>query len=445
MKRVICLLSLASLSLSGCGGESTDSGEIAAPSTPQPPTLDPGKVDWPWNTLPFADTYNLTAQADGALVRGRLVQEGEDDIGDLEVTPFSQLAQDEITYADVDIWLVRGEGDLVYLDTVSTGDEGYFEARVQLPEELAPGSYALWFGYKRSLVGVSRVKVLDRDRVAPVVRSDVDQTYLDTDLSSNTTMVKLMFDAGAERAALPAMDTVYQQLRQGGDRPITFLSGSPRFFKRTIEARMYLGGVEQDGLVLKPFKDLIAENVLDLSFDEVLGDLKEQVGYKLYWLLKLRLDLPKTTPEILMGDDSEADVIVYALYTHLLQHDLTLVDLKAELDRLNVSDTWQRLLLPVAEQVQMSAATPPVAIYINQTEYNHNDYAVEDWQVDGLVRHHEGAWPLSLDLYEEGWMSDADLLQVYGALLNEGFTGEDLKQQAERAPFLLDETRNFEP
>ncbi len=105
--------------------------------------------------------------------------------------------------------------------------------------------------------------------------------------------------------------------------PLSFLSGSPNFFKMVLEEKAQLDGIAEDGIVLKPFKDIIASKVTEVDLGGVVPALEEQVGYKLTALLRLRLDVPVDTREILLGDDSEADAVAYALYHQLTSRQLT--------------------------------------------------------------------------------------------------------------------------
>src|SRR4030095_9671573 len=125
------------------------------------------------------------------------------------------------------------------------------------------------------------------------------------------------------------------------DVPLTYLSGSPSFFKMVLDEKIRLDQILQDGVVLKPFKDIIVAKVTDVDLTTIVPALEEQVGYKLTALLKLRLDVPPDTQEILMGDDSEADAVAYALYQRFTSKQLTVAGLAAALDSVPVDATWK--------------------------------------------------------------------------------------------------------
>jgi hypothetical protein len=290
--------------------------------------------------------------------------------------------------------------------------------------------------YQGEVVGDAQVTLVAAEHSQPVVRSDVDLTYLNTDFMSQAGLADLLVQEPQDRRALPAMEVVYQRLRGEAGRPVTFLSGSPRFFKRVLEGKMALDGVQQDGLVLKPFKDIVGANLDSLELGEVLPGLKEQVGYKLFWLLKMRRELPAGTPEILMGDDSEADVVVYVLYHRFLSQELDAEGLLAELGALEVADFWLDAIEPLLPDIQVGPSGQVAAIYINRTGVGDEHFPVAEWSGQGLVRHHSGAWPLILDMYEEGWVSADDVQRVRQRLEEVGVDAQARAQAVEQADFL---------
>jgi hypothetical protein len=287
-----------------------------------------------------------------------------------------------------------------------------------------------------------------------VVRSDVDLTYLNTDFMSATGKLKLLGARAVERDTLPAMEVVYRALRRGpasdSDLPLSFLSGSPNFFKMVLEEKMRLDAVPQDGVVLKPFKDIIAAKLSDVDLGGIVPALEEQVGYKLTALLRLRLEAPPETQEILLGDDSEADAVAYALYHQLTSRQLTTEALLARLDAIPVDATWRKVAAELAPQVvaALPTAPPVLAIYINRTGKPNARFPVADWSVPQLTRYHTGAWPLVLDLFEERRVSGPAVAAVRARLRALGHTPATLAaaaQAAVTAGFLQGETvRAFE-
>lgn len=370
---------------------------------------------------PYADVAPSLGSVTALPVRGRIVEEDLPvDLTDAD--PFKELAQDELDHAEVALAL-RAGGETFTLESVTADEEGYLDVSVPLPAGVPAGEHTLVLSVGGQVAGEVRAQLLAATHEDVVVRSDVDMTWLETDFMSASGLLGLLEADARERVALPGMSVVYQALRAGASgaaaRPVVFLSGSPRFFKRTIEGKMQLDGVVHAGLILKPFKDIVAENLLDFDVTALQEELEEQIGYKLAALLHLRLDVPPAVPEILMGDDTEADVVVYVLYHRFTSGLLDAAQLGAELDRLAVSEGWRdeiERLLPLVSAHLEGRDAPVRAIYINKTAAPGEHYPVADWQQDELVRYHAGAWPLALDLFEEGRVSAAAVRAVRAAL-----------------------------
>lgn len=435
------------------------SAEDQEPGAPTSPTDDPapapvvlpdhtdpsiereyGRADWIGSDVVFADMSNATSSVDLLPVRGRLMEEDKEDVHDPSVTPFSQLSQDEFPDERVEIKLARS-GARVTVATLETDDEGWLDALVGISHlDLSPGRYDFEVWYDGHFAGLSQVTLLSQEHVAPVVRSDVDLTYLFTDFHSTSAMLELLSQDASERTTLDGMEVVYQALRAGPDknmgRPVTFLSGSPRGFKRTLEHKIELDAMEQDGLILKPFKDIATANLIDFDVTSIIPELKEQIGYKLFWLMKMRRELPARTPELLMGDDSEADFVVYNLYARFLGGQLSTSQLEVALDELGVSESWRDGILEHARMLDPSRIAPPVGIYINETATPGDTFSISEWALPGLTRHHAGAWPLMLDLLEEGHVNQLEIARLRARLTALGVDIQLACQRASSAPFL---------
>ncbi len=400
----LALLALGGSGWSGCGRNSEDS---------------------------YADMSNTLGTVDVLPVRGRIVKEAVP-VEPAATKPLDEVSQEEFDHARVTIALVSASGRRTEVGEAKADEEGYLDACLDLNSfSLSPGRYQVEVTFDGRATGSSTARLLARDHSALLIRSDIDLTYLLTDFHSRQALADLLGQDATERTALPAMETVYRALRGGAtndeDRPLVFLSGSPTFFKRTLEGKAALDRIEQDGLVLKPFAAIVAGNVEDHALRNVVPELKEQIGYKLYWLLRLRTEVPPTASEVLLGDDSEADFVVYSLYHRFVGQDLDVAGLLDELEGVGVAPAWRDRIAEVAPEVETLGATGRVqAIYINQTEKPSERYSVSDWAVAGLSRHHRGAWPLILDLFEEGWVTEEHVGAVADRLMELGQTAADL-------------------
>jgi len=386
----------------------------------------------------YADMYRSLGTTESMPVRGRLVWEREDEVNAAATTPFEQISQDEIKNSLAELTLIDASGNPTELGTFRTDDEGYFDLSLDLTGKgLGAGVYTLRVQHSNKPAGTSQVRLLSPDHNGIVIRSDVDLTYLNTNFQSSAGLLNLMGQSADERETLPAMEIIYRGLRNGsedlGGRPVVFLSGSPRFFKRILEGKMLIDNVDQDGLALKPFKDIVMKNLAEFSVDEIIPELKEQIGYKLLWLMRLRLQVAATTREILMGDDSEADVVAYVVYHRFTSGELDIDALMTQLDALEISESWQNQIAQTAPKVadQLKGAPAPVqAIYINKTGTAGKHYPVADWAIEGLTRYHSGSWPLALDLFEEGLISEQEVQAVRERLISLGQSEAVIDQAA---------------
>lgn len=386
---------------------------------------------------PYADMAHSLGTVTLVPIRGRVILEkGQPDLR--AGTPIREISQAEVPDAEIEAVLVDARGtEIARLGKVTSDKEGYVDAAFPLKEgAVAPGRHLVDIRVNGAPAGRTVVKLLANDDERPVVRSDIDLTYLDTHFLQKSDMVALLAQSAAERKTLPAMEKVYGALRAGAsgkeDRPLVFISGSPRFFKRVLEARMSMDGVEQEGVFLKPFDDIAEDKISLLQMDRVVPALKEQVGYKLGHLLRGRLELPRKAGEILMGDDSEADFVVYSIYHRLMAGELDGEAAGKELARGGVEPGQAGELVTLAAKVRaaLGGFRPVKAIYIHLTGKPNATLAVSDWPVPGLLRAHRGAWPLILDLHEEGLVSKDAVAAVKARLLALGQTAKELDDAA---------------
>jgi hypothetical protein len=153
-----------------------------------------------------------------------------------------------------------------------------------------------------------------RVRQAPrfVARWDLDKTYLRTDFDTLRDLVLTAVERPDQKRTVPGAATLMRELGRAGAE-IHILSGSPEQLRSRLEQKLRLDGARWASLTLKPN----LENILRLRFRALRG----QLGYKLPALLLRRCELRdqhlpsgEILPEVLLGDDAEADAFVYSLY-----------------------------------------------------------------------------------------------------------------------------------
>lgn len=377
----------------------------------------------------FADLHSAVGTTTRVTVRGRVLRAREP--SDL---PRAQASQDELDRAELTLALVGPDGVAVTSRAARASEEGMLDVPLDFPV-VAEGVWSVVASRNGQEIGRSTARLLAPGHVEPVVRSDIDLTYLVTDFHSKAGMLALLSAGAKDRTALAGMPAVYRALQGASEqrwRPVTFLSGSPTFFKQTLEGRMALDGIRPSLVVLKPMKELVGGG--EVPLDRLVATLEEQIGYKLYWLLLLRPEIPAETPEILMGDDSEADFVVYNLYHRLTAGELDLAGLMTALDEAQVAAVWKDEIARVAPAAlaHLGGRAPVRAIYIHDTG-KPGSIPLAPWVVPGLTRVHGSAWSLALDLAEEGWIAAEDVEKVRAALLASGETEAALQAEAQAA------------
>lgn len=390
----------------------------------------------------YADMSRTLGTVTAIPVRGRIIHETAAGLANpYDTTPLQQASQSELKGVEFEAHLFYHNGaDIMPLGKGKNDQEGYIDTVFPVKEfAIGPGRYRVEIRFNGVLAGEAHVQLLDNDYQGTVVRSDIDLTYLDTHFIRKRDMMKLLTQKGSERKTLPAMEKVYEALRKGAsgkeDRGLVFVSGSPRFFKRILESKMQADGVDHNGIMLKAFEEIAYTQFINLDPERIVSALKEQVGYKLGHLLRGRLDLPVKTSEILLGDDSEADFVVYSIYHRLLSGELSGDTAKQEMLRGGVDAGQITGLLELAAKVRetLKGFSPVKAIYINLTGFPNAKLAVKDWRIPGLLREHQGAWPLILDLHEEGFVSKESVGTVKARLLELGVTQTALNEAVQAA------------
>jgi len=142
-----------------------------------------------------------------------------------------------------------------------------------------------------------------------VIRWDLDKTYLRTEFESFGKLLRTALQRADQKVSFPGAPMLMQELRAQGGR-ICIISGSPRQMRKVLEEKLRLDGVDWDEFILKPN----LSNLMRGRFRAV----RDQIGYKLPALLASRNALGRPLPELLFGDDAEADAFIYSLYGDLL-------------------------------------------------------------------------------------------------------------------------------
>jgi len=195
----------------------------------------------------------------------------------------------------------------------------------------------------RSIVGKGKLRILSEKYQEFITTSDIDQTYLATDIETAKGKLSALFETPDQKLALPGMPEFYRSLRKSTkDTPLCFISASPHFFRRTLFSTIRRDKIETESLHLKYLEGTI-KGVIDkvfhtlLNIDDFLQEgvtpamerikkflgssyqsLFDQLTYKLSILLQDRIYQPKNAKEVLLGDNTESDYFIFSLYQLIL-------------------------------------------------------------------------------------------------------------------------------
>lgn len=195
---------------------------------------------------------------------------------------------------------------------------------------------------------------------------DLDGTYLNTDINSFKSIMKIPFELAHEKENIPGSDVLLKYLRindpsgEKQNNPIYFITASPPQFRNAIHKKMMLDGIEYNGIVFKDYFKILSKFMMKEVFN--------QITYKLIALLDNRKQLPKNSKEILFGDNLEQDAEIYSLYDKLLDKDADYKLIHSYLERLNVQEPYITQIINNAKSLNKGITENPVKrIYVHLT------------------------------------------------------------------------------
>ncbi|MGE3681897.1 MAG: phosphatase domain-containing protein [Bdellovibrionales bacterium] len=268
---------------------------------------------------------------------------------------------------------------------------------------------------------------------------DLDKTYLDTTFETFRGLVRTVREKAFQKRNVPGTATLVRALRDywqethlgRKDFPIYFITGSPPQLESKIHDKLAYDGIYPFGLFCK-------DNLQNLRPGR-LWRLTQQVGYKLQALLQLRLHLAPDVRQILWGDDSEMDAVIYSLYSDLCARRLEERDARQILKHFKVIGQQVDAILMLLEDVPKQ--DPVEKIYINLAADTDADYYLKFGR---RILPTYNTFQLALDLYQDRRLSSAQVVNVARDLVqNFGFGVDELEHSLEeliRRPVLADKT-----
>jgi hypothetical protein len=198
------------------------------------------------------------------------------------------------------------------------------------------------------------------DPASTVYRWDLDKTYLSTDFDSLRGLFRAALEKAEDKRTFPGARPLLRELCATQPAGLYILSGSPEQMRRVIEQKLTLDGIVWNELVLKPSLNRLLRGRFRF--------LRDQVSYKLRALLASRAAMERRCPEVMFGDDAEADGFVYSLYVDLCEGRVGLDVLAAVLEVSRAYDDDAAELLELARAVPKGEVGRRIFIHLERIE-----------------------------------------------------------------------------
>ncbi|MCB0355941.1 MAG: hypothetical protein KDD40_02980 [Bdellovibrionales bacterium] len=252
---------------------------------------------------------------------------------------------------------------------------------------------------------------------------DLDKTYLDTKFESLKGLWKTITEKPGQKKNVPgtaalvrALQDAWQLRYEEEDFPIFFITASPPQMEMSIIEKLNLDGIQPMGLYCK-------DNLKNLH-PKRLWRLSKQVGYKLQALLEMRLKLLADVKQVMWGDDSEADAIIYNIYSDICSRRLAKVQLEKVLKHYLVTGEQLRVIFELQERIPEQ--DPVEKIYINLAEDTDAEYYLKFGR---RVLPSFNSFQTALDLFQDKRIMLDHLIAVADDLItNFDFTRDQLER-----------------
>ena len=156
--------------------------------------------------------------------------------------------------------------------------------------------------------------------------------------------------------------------------------------------------------------------------------LTRQVGYKLQALLQLRTRLREDVRQVLWGDDSESDAIIYSLYSDVCSRRIDEKDLRSTLRGFHVGGEQIEVILDL--QYKIAAQDPVEKIYINLAVDTDPEYYAKFGRRVVPTRN---SFQIALDLFQDSRLSIEEVLVVANDLVqNYEFSVDELEKSMDQ-------------
>ncbi len=251
---------------------------------------------------------------------------------------------------------------------------------------------------------------------------DLDKTYLDTSWGSPKELWRTVIEKAFQKRNVPGTGSLVRALKNSWEEerghrpfPIYFITASPPQIEGRIREKLELDEILPNGAFFK-------DNLKNLKPSR-LWRLTQQVGFKLQSLLQLRLRLNEGVRQVLWGDDSESDAIIYSLYSDICARRWSEKDLLQILRGLHVIGEQTETILDLQDRIPVG--DPVEKIFINLATDTDPEYYLKFGR--RMVPTYN-TFQAALDLLQDGRLSPEQVIRVAQDMtMNYGFSREELE------------------
>lgn len=243
---------------------------------------------------------------------------------------------------------------------------------------------------------------------------DLDKTYLATKFEKISGLVKIPFEKAEEKQNIPGAAAVVRELRRGVGKnaiptPIFFITGSPQMLEKVIRQKLELDGVTVDGILFKDFRSAIRK----LQFKKLV----DKIGYKLAALLYARSSFPPKARELLFGDDSEYDSLIYSLYSDIVAGRLEDFEVLTILKKWQVAEDERAMIRDILQILEESPFRKRDVVEKIFIHLEMKTAPSAHTELSSLVVPTQNYFQTAVILYQNGYITRAGLFRVISELI----------------------------
>ncbi|MCS6985362.1 MAG: hypothetical protein NZM25_09605 [Leptospiraceae bacterium] len=243
---------------------------------------------------------------------------------------------------------------------------------------------------------------------------DLDKTYLATKFEKLSGLVKIPFEKPEEKQNIPGAAAVVRELRRGVKKdspptPIFFISASPQMLEKVIRQKLELDGVSIDGILFRDFRSAIKK----LQFKKLI----DKIGYKLAALLYARTTFPPKARELLFGDDSEYDALIYSLYSDIVAGRLDDYEVLTILKKWQVAEDERNMIRDILHMLEESPFRKREVVERIFIHLEMKTPPAMHTQLSRLVVPTQNYYQTAVLLYSGGYITRAGLFRVISELI----------------------------